>query len=197
MAGKGKVKTVAIKLVSTAGTGFFYATTKNPRNVPAKLSLKKVCMLVPTANATIDYLLSCCHPVRPRRQEACDVYGIENEIAEHLSTGRPMLATPFCDMIVYIISRSFVFGRPMLRAVSRWLGAPMHTDNRSRCQTHSTSARNLPRARAHAQAIPCELLRYTTCYFSSYLNHPRLRQRSTLRNVPFPAKVPYLNLSLY
>jgi ribosomal protein L33 len=60
MAGKGKVKTVAIKLVSTAGTGFFYATTKNPRNVPAKLSLKKVCMLVPTAKVTIDYLLSCC-----------------------------------------------------------------------------------------------------------------------------------------
>lgn len=42
MAGKGKIKTVAIKLVSTAGTGFFYATTKNPRNVPAKLALKKV-----------------------------------------------------------------------------------------------------------------------------------------------------------
>jgi ribosomal protein L33 len=62
MAGKGKVKTVAIKLVSTAGTGFFYATTKNPRNVPAKLSLKKVCMLLPIAKATplIDYLLSCC-----------------------------------------------------------------------------------------------------------------------------------------
>jgi large subunit ribosomal protein L33 len=39
---KGKAKTIAIKLVSTAGTGFFYATTKNPRNVPAKLSLKKV-----------------------------------------------------------------------------------------------------------------------------------------------------------
>ena len=43
---KGKAKTIAIKLVSTAGTGFFYATTKNPRNVPAKLSLKKVCTAV-------------------------------------------------------------------------------------------------------------------------------------------------------
>eukprot|EP01036_Dinobryon_divergens_P028404 gene28404-37341_t len=41
MAGKGKVKTLAIKLLSTAGTGFFYVTTKNPRNVTRKLSLKK------------------------------------------------------------------------------------------------------------------------------------------------------------
>ncbi len=42
---KGKVKTLAIKLLSTAGTGFFYVTTKNPRNVPRKLSLKKVTFL--------------------------------------------------------------------------------------------------------------------------------------------------------
>jgi len=41
MAGK-KVKTMAIKLVSSAGTGFFYVTTKNPRNVARKLALKKV-----------------------------------------------------------------------------------------------------------------------------------------------------------
>jgi large subunit ribosomal protein L33 len=39
---KGKVKSMAIKLLSTAGTGFFYITTKNPRNVLRKLSLKKV-----------------------------------------------------------------------------------------------------------------------------------------------------------
>ena len=45
MAGKGKVKTLAIKLLSTAGTGFFYVTTKNPRNVTRKLSLKKVIQL--------------------------------------------------------------------------------------------------------------------------------------------------------
>ena len=38
---KGKVKTMVIKLVSTAGTGFFYVTTKNPRNVPHKLALRK------------------------------------------------------------------------------------------------------------------------------------------------------------
>eukprot|EP01038_Epipyxis_sp_PR26KG_P006818 gene6818-9334_t len=38
---KGKVKTMAIKLISTAGTGFFYVTTKNPRNTARKLSLKK------------------------------------------------------------------------------------------------------------------------------------------------------------
>lgn len=44
MAGK-KVKTMAIKLVSSAGTGFFYVTTKNPRNVARKLALKKVSIL--------------------------------------------------------------------------------------------------------------------------------------------------------
>jgi ribosomal protein L33 len=38
----GKAKTMAIKLLSTAGTGFFYTTTKNPRNVLGKLSLRKV-----------------------------------------------------------------------------------------------------------------------------------------------------------
>jgi large subunit ribosomal protein L33 len=38
---KGKLKTMAIKLVSTAGTGFFYVTRKNPKNVSHKLSLKK------------------------------------------------------------------------------------------------------------------------------------------------------------
>lgn len=30
-----------IKLVSTAGTGFFYTTTKNKRQTPDKLKLKK------------------------------------------------------------------------------------------------------------------------------------------------------------
>ena len=39
---KGKIKTMTIKMISTAGTGFFYVTTKNPRNVLRKLSLKKV-----------------------------------------------------------------------------------------------------------------------------------------------------------
>jgi len=43
---KGKVKTMAIKLLSTAGTGFFYVSTKNPRNVTRKLSLKKVVVIV-------------------------------------------------------------------------------------------------------------------------------------------------------
>lgn len=38
---RGKVKSLAIKLVSTAGTGFFYVTRKNPRNVAHKLSLMK------------------------------------------------------------------------------------------------------------------------------------------------------------
>ncbi|RMD69623.1 MAG: 50S ribosomal protein L33 [Gammaproteobacteria bacterium] len=30
-----------IKLVSSAGTGYFYTTTKNKRNTPDKLELKK------------------------------------------------------------------------------------------------------------------------------------------------------------
>ena len=30
-----------IKLVSTAGTGYFYTTTKNKRNTPDKLSFRK------------------------------------------------------------------------------------------------------------------------------------------------------------
>ena len=30
-----------IKLVSTAGTGYFYTTTKNRRNTPDKLRIKK------------------------------------------------------------------------------------------------------------------------------------------------------------
>jgi large subunit ribosomal protein L33 len=30
-----------IRLVSTAGTGFFYTTTKNKRNTPEKIEIKK------------------------------------------------------------------------------------------------------------------------------------------------------------
>lgn len=37
MAGKKKLGQIFIKLVSQAGTGFFYTTKKNPRNVPYKL----------------------------------------------------------------------------------------------------------------------------------------------------------------
>jgi large subunit ribosomal protein L33 len=36
-----KPTTVLIKLVSSAGTGFFYTTKKNPRTTTEKLSLKK------------------------------------------------------------------------------------------------------------------------------------------------------------
>jgi len=32
---------VIVKLVSTAGTGHFYTTTKNPRKASAKLELRK------------------------------------------------------------------------------------------------------------------------------------------------------------
>ncbi|RED50900.1 50S ribosomal protein L33 [Aestuariispira insulae] len=36
-----KPATMAIKLVSTADTGHFYVTKKNPRNITEKLELKK------------------------------------------------------------------------------------------------------------------------------------------------------------
>lgn len=39
---KNKIKTLVIKMVSTAGTGFFYVTSKNPRTTVRKLSLRKV-----------------------------------------------------------------------------------------------------------------------------------------------------------
>jgi large subunit ribosomal protein L33 len=36
-----KPNILKIKLVSTAGTGFYYVTKKNPRNTTEKLSFKK------------------------------------------------------------------------------------------------------------------------------------------------------------
>ncbi len=36
-----KATTVKIKLVSTAGTGYYYVTKKNPRTLTEKLTLKK------------------------------------------------------------------------------------------------------------------------------------------------------------
>ena len=36
-----KPTTLQIKLVSTADTGYFYVTKKNPRNMTEKLSLRK------------------------------------------------------------------------------------------------------------------------------------------------------------
>ena len=38
---KGASKRIIIKLLSTAGTGFYYTTRKNPINTPAKLKLMK------------------------------------------------------------------------------------------------------------------------------------------------------------
>ena len=38
---KGKAKTMPIKLLSSAGTGYFYTTRKNIRTVPQKLTLRK------------------------------------------------------------------------------------------------------------------------------------------------------------
>eukprot|EP00466_Bigelowiella_natans_P018883 jgi/Bigna1/55582/estExt_Genewise1Plus.C_640008 len=39
--GKKKLKTVLIKLASSAGTGFFYTTRKNPQKIKHKIVLKK------------------------------------------------------------------------------------------------------------------------------------------------------------
>ncbi|MCH8239984.1 MAG: 50S ribosomal protein L33 [Proteobacteria bacterium] len=36
-----KATTVKIKLVSTAGTGYYYVTKKNPRTLTEKLTMKK------------------------------------------------------------------------------------------------------------------------------------------------------------
>ena len=36
-----KPSTILIKLESTAGTGYFYTTKKNPRNLTEKLSFRK------------------------------------------------------------------------------------------------------------------------------------------------------------
>jgi len=36
-----KPATVKIKLVSTEGTGFFYVTKKNPRNITEKMTFRK------------------------------------------------------------------------------------------------------------------------------------------------------------
>lgn len=41
MAKKGKGAVEIIKLESTAGTGFFYTTTKNKRNTAERLTLNK------------------------------------------------------------------------------------------------------------------------------------------------------------
>ncbi|KAJ1485579.1 ribosomal protein L33 [Baffinella frigidus] len=38
---KGKLKSILIKMMSGAGTGFFYVTKKNPKRVPEKLVLRK------------------------------------------------------------------------------------------------------------------------------------------------------------
>lgn len=46
MAGKKKLGQILIKLVSQAGTGYFYVTKKNPRNVPYKLARVKYDPLV-------------------------------------------------------------------------------------------------------------------------------------------------------
>lgn len=41
MAAGRKGATVLIKLLSTAGTGYFYVKRKNPRNLPQKLQFLK------------------------------------------------------------------------------------------------------------------------------------------------------------
>ena len=58
MSSKGKAKNMAIKLLSTAGTGYFYVTSKNPRTIATKLQLKKVIFLSFIIIHTISYLNS-------------------------------------------------------------------------------------------------------------------------------------------
>ena len=41
MAGAKKGVTILVKLASTAGTGYFYVTRKNPRTLPNKLQFVK------------------------------------------------------------------------------------------------------------------------------------------------------------
>jgi len=43
---KKKLKTVMVKLLSAAGTGFFYLTRKNPLTIPYKIQLRKFDPLV-------------------------------------------------------------------------------------------------------------------------------------------------------
>ena len=38
---KGKLKSICVKLMSGAGTGFFYVTRKNPKTNPDRLALRK------------------------------------------------------------------------------------------------------------------------------------------------------------
>ena len=38
---KSKLKSIFVKLMSGAGTGYFYVTRKNPKNVPERLTLRK------------------------------------------------------------------------------------------------------------------------------------------------------------
>ena len=41
MGSKKKGHVLSIKLTSTAGTGYFYVTKRNPRNTPQKFQFKK------------------------------------------------------------------------------------------------------------------------------------------------------------
>ncbi|RHY37050.1 hypothetical protein DYB38_005227, partial [Aphanomyces astaci] len=54
---KGKAKSVIVKLLSAANTGFFYTTRKNPRNVQKKLALRKVCGLDKAVRDVVRLLL--------------------------------------------------------------------------------------------------------------------------------------------
>ena len=47
-----KPTTVKIKLVSTADTGFYYVTKKNPRNITEKMTFRKY---APVARKHVEY----------------------------------------------------------------------------------------------------------------------------------------------
>ena len=62
-----------IKLVSSAGTGHFYTTTKNKRTKPEKLELKKKTQQQTQADTVTEKIRSSCSPAR-------DLQRSENQI---------------------------------------------------------------------------------------------------------------------
>jgi len=60
-----------IKLVSSAGTGFFYTTDKNKRNMPGKMEIKKY---DPVVRKHVMFLL-----LSPRKPSPCWVFCVLKE----------------------------------------------------------------------------------------------------------------------
>ena len=65
-----KTSTVLIKLVSSADTGFFYVTKKNPRTKTNKLELKKFDPVAPAASSSRKRRSNAPGPRRHRRRDS-------------------------------------------------------------------------------------------------------------------------------